>query len=74
MKTSIIEKTKNHKPVYPRLMISRGSGAVVLQTKEFDGTVVHETELSVKVGTRIDFISADVFEQFHGSVTISTDN
>lgn len=73
MKTSIIEKTKNDKIVYPQLLISKGSGAVVLQTKEDEGIIVHETEHSVGLGTKIDFISTEAFETFYGSVTISTE-
>lgn len=74
MKTSIIEKKKSDKTIYPRLLISRGSGAVVLEISKNEGIIVHETEISVKFGTRIDFVSHEAFEPFYGSVTISTDN
>jgi len=68
---SIVKETE--KSEYPKLMISKTNGQIVLFEEREKGTVVYAGTSNNDLGWTSDVWIMDCFEDFYGEVTLSND-
>ncbi len=63
---------EEHKDTYPRLVVSKNSGAIILMRKEGHGFVIHNDD-GGNIGFPITGLDVADYEDFRGTITIGSE-